>query len=204
MSLPLIALTTFAVISVPVIAAEVPPTSSQDLLAPVMAVIAGGETGADPNAYRALYGGGHFGFPQWEGRAGPAGISHAAGKYQFQPGTWKLAATEYISAGNPVPDFRNDADQEAVGRFWAQRTYKKNTGRNLVDDAAKGAVDYSALAGEWSSLRSSRKPFAPKRAPKTAVIASQVEPPAAAGKWNVFADGAEDAGQSFLITGRSQ
>ncbi len=202
MSLPLIALA-FTVISVPVIAAEV-PVSSQDPLGPVMAVIAGGETGADPNAYRALYGGGHFGFPQWEGRAGPAGISHAAGKYQFQPGTWKIAATEYISAGNPVPDFRNDADQESVGRFWAQRTYKKSTGRNLVDDATKGSVDYSALAGEWSSLRI-RKPFAPKRAPKTAVGAPlPVDSPASAGKWNVFADGGEGAGQSFLIVGQNQ
>ncbi len=201
MSLPLIALTTFAVISVPALAAET-LAASQDPLAPVMATIAGGETGTDPNAYRALYGGGHFGFPQWEGRAGPAGISHAAGKYQFQPGTWKLAATEYIASGNPVPDFRNDADQEAVGRFWAERTYKKNTGRNLVDDAAKGAVDYSALAGEWSSLRI-RKPFAPKRAPKIAVNASHhVDPPAAAGKWNVFADGADGSGTSFLITGK--
>ncbi len=202
MSLPLIALTTFVALSVPAVAADA-PASSQDPLGPVMAVIAGGETGTDPNAYRALYGGGHFGFPQWEGRAGPAGISHAAGKYQFQPRTWKIAATEYVAAGNPVPDFRNDADQEAVGRFWAERTYKKNTGRNLIDDATKGSVDYSALAGEWSSLRI-RKPFAPKRAPKTAVIASHVDPPVAAGKWNVFADGGEGAGQSFLITGQNQ
>ena len=28
------------------------------------------------------------GFPQWSGKEGPAGISHAAGLFQFQPGTW--------------------------------------------------------------------------------------------------------------------
>lgn len=28
------------------------------------------------------------GFPIWEGKQGPAGISHAAGAYQFQPATW--------------------------------------------------------------------------------------------------------------------
>ncbi len=32
------------------------------------------------------------GFPIWEGRQGPAGISHAAGIYQFQPGTWRPIA----------------------------------------------------------------------------------------------------------------
>jgi len=149
--LSLVVLTTFVAGAASAYGAEA-PAASQDPLAPVMAKIALGETGNDPDAYRALYGGGHFGFPQWEGRAGPAGISHAAGKYEFQPGTWKLAATEYIAAGNPAPDFAVPADQEAVARFWARRTYKKNTGRDLVDDAAKGTVNYSALAGEWSSL----------------------------------------------------
>jgi len=166
MRLPLAALTTLAFLSSPVLAEDTPVAGSVDPLAPVMLKIAGGETGNDPNAYRALYGGGHFGFPQWSGRPGPAGISHAAGKYQFQPGTWKLAATEYVAAGNPVPDFRNDADQEAVGRFWAQRTYRKNTGRDLVDDASKDSVDYSALSGEWSSLRHRREKTGHTTAPR--------------------------------------
>lgn len=29
-----------------------------------------------------------LGFPIWGGREGPAGISHAAGKYQFEPAEW--------------------------------------------------------------------------------------------------------------------
>lgn len=205
MRLPLAALTTLAFLSSPVLAEDTPVAGSVDPLAPVMLKIAGGETGNDPNAYRALYGGGHFGFPQWPGRPGPAGVSHAAGKYQFQPGTWKLAATEYMAAGNPAPDFGNDADQEAVGRFWAQRTYRKNTGRDLVDDASKGEVDYSALASEWSSLgRRSGKSLA-RRPVRTAAEAASapVASPATSSNWNVFAEG-EDGGQSFLITGKHQ
>ena len=30
-----------------------------------------------------------YGFPKWPGKMGPAGMSHAAGAYQFQPGTWR-------------------------------------------------------------------------------------------------------------------
>lgn len=33
-----------------------------------------------------------FGFPIWPGKMGPAGMSHAAGLYQFQPGTWAAYA----------------------------------------------------------------------------------------------------------------
>jgi len=34
------------------------------------------------------------GFPIWNGNKGPRGISHAAGLYQFEPGTWHKYATE--------------------------------------------------------------------------------------------------------------
>jgi hypothetical protein len=33
-----------------------------------------------------------YGFPIWEGKMGPAGISHAAGLYQFEPHTWAEGA----------------------------------------------------------------------------------------------------------------
>lgn len=33
-----------------------------------------------------------FGFPIWEGRMGPQGMSHAAGLYQFEPSTWREGA----------------------------------------------------------------------------------------------------------------
>lgn len=34
------------------------------------------------------------GFPVWQGNMGPAGISHAAGLYQFQPRTWRPIARQ--------------------------------------------------------------------------------------------------------------
>ncbi len=35
-----------------------------------------------------------YGFPIWEGKEGPAGISHAAGAYQFEPDTWNRYAKQ--------------------------------------------------------------------------------------------------------------
>jgi hypothetical protein len=43
-----------------------------------------------------------YGFPIWSGKVGPAGVSHAAGAYQFQPGTWaKYAAPLGITDFSP-------------------------------------------------------------------------------------------------------
>lgn len=44
-----------------------------------------------------------YGFPIWAGKMGPAGISHAAGAYQFQPATWEryakpLGVTDFSAA----------------------------------------------------------------------------------------------------------
>ena len=49
-----------------------------------------------------------YGFPQWPGAMGPKGISHAAGAYQFQPGTWDPAAAKL-----GIHDF-SPASQDAV------------------------------------------------------------------------------------------
>ena len=116
-----------------------------------MARIYQGESGGDPTK---LYGGGNFGFPNWSGRMGPAGISHAAGLAQDQPGTWHDAATGWMAAnpGQPAPDFNKPADQDKVNRFLATKTYHEKTGRDLISDAQAGNVDYSALAGQWPSL----------------------------------------------------
>jgi hypothetical protein len=133
-------------------ATPIPTDNADDPLAPVMARIAKGETGGNPDPYTAKYGGGNFGFPDWEGRPGPAGISHAAGKLQWQPATWNAAAKDMVAQGLPAPDFKNPADQERAGRFWAVKTYHDKTGRNLIEDAKNNRVDYSALAGQWPSL----------------------------------------------------
>src|SRR4051812_2380519 len=51
-----------------------------------------------------------FGFPIWAGNMGPAGISHAAGAYQFQKGTWHQYAKKL-----GIKDF-SPASQDAVFR----------------------------------------------------------------------------------------
>jgi hypothetical protein len=56
------------------------------------------------------------GFPQWSGRQGPAGISHAAGKYQFQPGTWAEGARAL-----GINDF-SEASQDKVYE-WTRAKY---------------------------------------------------------------------------------
>ena len=49
-----------------------------------------------------------YGFPIWPGKMGPAGMSHAAGAYQFQPGTWRPYAQKL-----GIKDF-SPASQDAV------------------------------------------------------------------------------------------
>ena len=50
---------------------------------------------------------GSDGFPQWAGNQGPAGISHAAGAYQFEPATWRrYAATLGITDFSPASQDR--------------------------------------------------------------------------------------------------
>jgi len=79
------------------------------------------ESGGNPNVG---YGGvdlsnkprDQYGFPIWEGRMGPAGISHASGKYQFQPGTWREGA-----AALGINDF-SEASQDKVYE-WTRAKY---------------------------------------------------------------------------------
>lgn len=92
--------------------------------------IASGESGGD---YHKLYGGGQFKddsqFPDWGGVQLPSGeMTHAAGRYQFQPGTWKEAADAL-----GLKDFSPQSQDKAA--WWlAQRDYKARTGRDLLTD----------------------------------------------------------------------
>lgn len=74
-----------------------------------------------------------YGFPQWGG----VGNSHAAGAFQFQPGTWEGLAKTYGL------DFRSPADQNAAAWYHAQDTYRAETGGDL--SAAIKAGDYSSI-----------------------------------------------------------
>lgn len=48
-----------------------------------------------------------YGFPIWSGQMGPQGISHAAGLYQFEPGTWREGA-----AVTGVSDFSPESQKK--------------------------------------------------------------------------------------------
>jgi len=86
-----------------------------------------------------------YGFPQWQG----AGNSHAAGTYQFQPGTWAEVASEHNL------NFQNPEDQNAGAWYYAQDRYAQATGRDL--SSALQADDYAsvqdALKEEWPSVQ---------------------------------------------------
>lgn len=94
---------------------------------------------------------GAYGFPQWSGKPGPAGVSHAAGAYQFQPGTWAGIASKYNL------DFRNKSDQDAGAWYLAQEDYTARTGRDLTADIEGGAWSKiaSGLKSTWTSVTSS-------------------------------------------------
>jgi muramidase (phage lysozyme) len=78
-----------------------------------------------------------YGFPQWNG----LGSSHAAGIFQFQPGTWDTIASEYGL------NFANQSDQEAGAWYLAEQTFAANApgtdGGSLETALQKG--DYSAI-----------------------------------------------------------
>lgn len=86
----------------------------------------------------------NFGFPEWSGDA--ALNSHAAGLFQFQPGTWDQIASQFGL------NFQNPADQEAGAWYYAQQTYTANTGGQSLYTALQQG-DYSsiqsALQGVW-------------------------------------------------------
>lgn len=117
--------------------------------------LAVGESGGD---YTILVGGGHFTgfdhFPIWSGKMFSTGISHAAGKYQFQPRTWAEVAGEL-----GLKDF-TPASQDAGAWYLAQRVYRKVTGRELEADLLAGETSHvaGALHSTWTSLSAATFP----------------------------------------------
>lgn len=99
---------------------------------------------ADPN---------NFGFPLWQGARGPTGEkTHAAGPGQWQPDTWKKAATLYEEQTGKTPNFADPTDQRNITKLWAQKRYKDLTGGDLAEDASNDKVNYAALGSEWTGL----------------------------------------------------
>lgn len=89
-----------------------------------------------------------WGFPIWGGDRTQAGPTHAAGAYQFQPGTWEYVAKKYNL------NFANPSDQDRGAWYLAQETYAKKTGGSLDEDlnAGKFAGVQAALSSVWSSV----------------------------------------------------
>src|SRR5689334_21686860 len=101
--------------------------------------------------YFILVGGGSFegmpcddsGFPVWHGWRGPLGdwpVSHAAGRYQFQPATWHGQATALNLA-----DFGPDS-QDAAAWALAENAYNVRTGRSLKLDLLSDTLGSVASA----------------------------------------------------------
>jgi muramidase (phage lysozyme) len=144
-------------------------------------------SGESKNNYSALYGGGQFGdfsqFPQWAGVQGPQGITHAAGRYQFEPGTYADA-----SKALGLTDF-SPASQDKAAWWLAQQNYRGKTGRDLLTDLRAhnpqtDALIQQSLGSTWTSLRSrSASEFAnsltdapAKAAPKTPTAPANAGP----------------------------
>ena len=85
-----------------------------------------------------------YGFPIWGG----AGNSHAAGTYQFQPGTWDTIAAKFNL------NFGSASDQSQGAWMLAQQVYNQKTGGSLESDLQSGAFDkvQSALKSTWTSV----------------------------------------------------
>lgn len=119
--------------------------------------LAVGESGGDDDPYHVLYGGGHFdettplrqgfyGFPEWDGKDN----SHAAGRYQFEPATWKATAMRF---DGETPDFRLPVWQDRLAWMLAQHDYQLKTGRGLFTDLTLRPLHVSfALHATWTSL----------------------------------------------------
>lgn len=83
------------------------------------------------------------GFPIWEGRMGPAGISHAAGLYQIQPGTWAPIARQL-----GITDFSAES-QRAVARELYRQQGTAPWGASV---AAGGDGASGGLAAEFARI----------------------------------------------------
>jgi muramidase (phage lysozyme) len=106
------------------------------------------------SGYNKLCGGGTFSgfskFPQWAGVVIDGVRSHAAGRYQFQPGTWDEEAKRL-----GLRDF-SPSSQDAAAWDLAGRTYHEHIGCDLETDLLAGrlAEVVPALHSTWPSLSS--------------------------------------------------
>lgn len=88
-----------------------------------------------------------FGFPQWAGYGHP--VSHAAGKFQFEPATWNaLAKDNHLY-------FANLADQYKGAWILACQVFARlNNGADLYDAIKRGLymTIQTSLKTTWTSV----------------------------------------------------
>lgn len=150
---------------------------------PFTLTTAKGEGGDDVDAWRRCYGGALYAGPLetvfnsknplWAGKQGPAGISHAFGTFQFQPGTYEEAAAR-THLTTVVP-------QSQLANFWnhAQFVYKHLAGKELLTalEAGEWQDACNVLSTTWTSFTSSL--LAKRYACSVRMIAAVIVPPPA-------------------------
>lgn len=141
--------------------------------------LAVGESGGDDDPYHVLYGFGHFdettplmpgyyGFPEWPGKDN----SRAAGRYQFEPATWRATAASF---DGETPDFRLPVWQDRAAWALAQGDYHARTGRGLFADLALRPLHvFFSLHATWPSLNDQ---FPARYAAALAAQSEQIAPP---------------------------
>lgn len=134
----------------------VPYSSTDPLIQALLNAISGGESGGPVSGNNLFlgYGGANltgsqtnsFGFPIWAGVQTAYGPTHAAGIFQFEPGTFNNIAAQYGLNFNSV------SGQSAAAWYNAQQAdpglYQQLQSGNI------GAIQ-SALTGQWPSVNSS-------------------------------------------------
>lgn len=131
-----------------------PPFAPPNIGYALLDAIACGET-YDPREYNELVGGGKFpdynAFPRWEGRRFPTGMSHAAGRYQFEPATWAEQAKKL-----GLTDF-SPLSQDIAAWDLAKTVYHRVTASDLEQDLQRPSPRIllkmaSALHSTWTSI----------------------------------------------------
>ncbi len=126
---------------------ESDPTAKAEGISPYFILYGGGSFEGFPDRP------GYFGFPEWAGKDN----SHAAGRYQFEPATWKGTAPLF---GLGIPNFRNPADQDWGAWLLAQVDYQARVGASLLRDLQSGRIENIGvvLRPTWTSMSTSTFP----------------------------------------------
>jgi muramidase (phage lysozyme) len=117
---------------------ESDPSARHEGISPYFILYAGGSFEALPDRE------GYFGFPYWPGLDN----SHAAGRYQFEPATWKGIAETFPGG---TPNFRDSGDQDWGAWFLAQANYRVEPLLAALQ-AGRTLGIAAALKSTWTSL----------------------------------------------------